>query len=110
MDWRLLLIYFVLGGATVAAISYFGAQGKGPIAAFLALLPSISVVTLVAIHLQGGANASLSYARNMLFLFPAWVLYIVAIVLLLPRIGIAGSLLIGIPLYVVSAYAIIKFL
>jgi hypothetical protein len=47
MSVKLLALYFVVGGVIVAAVTYFGSQGKGLLAAFVAFFPSVTVVTLV---------------------------------------------------------------
>lgn len=108
MDLKLLPLYFVIGGATVTAITYFGSQGKGIIASFVALLPSITVITLCTIYLSSGTETTINYAKGMLILLPAWLLYVIAVILLLPRIGLAGSLVASISIYLATAYLIIR--
>ncbi len=108
MDLKLLPLYFIIGGLVVSSVTYFGSQGKGTVAAFIALLPSVSVLTLITIYAQGGAPAATSYARNLLLLSPIWILYVAAILLLLPRIGLAGSLMFGVAIYVVAAFIVMK--
>jgi len=106
MDNRLLVLYFVIGGSVVAAVTYFGSHGKGLLAAFVSMLPSVSAITLVTVYLNGGSDASVSYFKNMLWLVPAWLLYIVATMLLLPRLGLVPSLAIGMALYVGGVFLI----
>ncbi|HIE17184.1 MAG TPA: DUF3147 domain-containing protein [Dehalococcoidia bacterium] len=103
MDIRLLAVYFILGGTIVALVTYFGSQGKGLLAAFVAFFPSITIVTLLSVYLSSGVNATVSYFKGMLLLIPAWLLYAVAIVLFLPRWGLVPSLLVGIGIYVAAA-------
>jgi len=101
MDSRLMLVlYFLLGGVVVAAVTYFGSHAKGNIAAFIAFLPTISVITLITIYFSGGQKEAIHYAWNMLWLLGPWVIYILAVIFLLPRIGLAGSLAVGVSLYV----------
>ncbi|UCH50755.1 MAG: DUF3147 domain-containing protein [Chloroflexota bacterium] len=109
MDARLLALYFVLGGTIVTLVTYFGSQGKGLLAAFIALFPSITIVTLVTIYLHGDVNDTVSYFKGLLFLVPAWILYAVAMILILPRLGIVPSVLIGIVLYVAVAFVTMRF-
>lgn len=109
MEMKLIPLYFFLGGAIVTAATYFGSQGKGTLAAFMALVPSISLVTVITIFLEGGAAATQSYVLGMLKLLPAWVLYCGVLFILIPHIGIAGSLVVGLALYVGASYFIIKF-
>ena len=109
MDAKLLSLYFVLGGAIVTLISYFGTQGKGMLAAFIAFFPTISIVTLLIIYFKSGVGASVSYFKGMLFLIPAWVLYALAMMFILPRWGIVPSVIVGIALYVGVALLTIRF-
>ena len=109
VDIRLLPLYFLIGGIIVSAITYFGSKSQGLIAAFIAFLPSISVVTLCAIYLNSGTDAALSYAKGMLLLVPPWVLYILAVIFLLPRLGLALSLTISVAIYVVTAFLVTRF-
>ncbi len=108
MDIKLLVLYFVIGGAIVAAVTYFGSQSKGMLAAFIAFLPSISLITIITTYLAKGTDAATSYAKGMLLLLPSWVVYIVGVIFLLPRIGLVGSLVVGVVLYLASAFVIIR--
>jgi uncharacterized membrane protein (GlpM family) len=109
MDNRLLIVYFVIGGIVVSAITYLGSHSKSMLAAFIALLPCVSVITLCTIYFHSGTEATLSYAKNMLILFPPWILYVVGVILLLPRIGLAGSLVASIAVFVVTAFLTMRF-
>ncbi len=108
MDNKLLALYFFLGGAIVTAVTYFGSHAKGQVAAFIAFLPTISVITLCTVYFSGGAGEAVSYAKNMLWLLPPWVVYVLAVIFLLPRIGLAWSLGIGIAAYLVLAFIIMR--
>jgi len=109
MDAKLLSLYFVLGGTIVTLVTYFGAQGKGLLSAFIAFFPSITIVTMVSIYFASGVGATVSYFKGMLFLMPAWVLYAVAMIFILPRWGIVPSAIIGVVLYVTVALLTIRF-
>ena len=108
MDIKMLAVYFVIGGAIVTAVTYFGSHSKSQIAAFIAFLPSISVITLCTIYFASGMAEAVSYAKNMLILLPPWVLYVVGIIFLLPRIGLASSLIVSIAVYLGAAFLIMK--
>jgi hypothetical protein len=109
MDAKLLALYFALGGSIVTLVTYFGSQGKGLLAAFVAFFPSITIVTLVSVYLSGGVGSAVSYFKGMLFLIPAWILYAVAMIFVLPRWGIVPSVFIGISLYVTVAFVTMRF-
>lgn len=108
MDIKALAAYFVIGGVIVSAITYFGSQAKSELAAFIAFLPSISVITLCTIYFASGTGAAISYARSMLILLPPWLLYAIGVIFLLPRIGLAGSLLVSVAAYLAVALVIMK--
>ena len=108
VDIRLIPVYFVIGGLTVSVAAYFGSQGKGLVAAFAGLFPGITVITLAAIYLHSGSSSVVNYARGTLILLPAWVLYIVGIMFLTPRIGFTLSLISSIATYLVVALIILK--
>jgi uncharacterized membrane protein (GlpM family) len=108
VSFKLVLIYFVLGGITVSAITYFGSQGKSQVAAFVAFLPSTSLITLCTIYLSSGTQPAVSYAKSMLILLPPWVLYVAAIIFLLPRIGLPLTIAISVAVYLVFALLIMK--
>jgi len=108
MDIKALAAYFVIGGVIVSVVTYFGSQAKSELAAFIAFLPTISVITLCTIYFASGTGAAVSYARSMLILLPPWLLYVIGVIFLLPRIGLAGSLLVSIAAYVAVALVIMK--
>ena len=108
MDIKALAAYFVIGGVIVSVVTYFGSQAKSELAAFIAFLPTISVITLCTIYFASGTGAAVSYARSMLILLPPWLLYVAGVIFLLPRIGLAGSLLVSIAAYVAVALVIMK--
>lgn len=97
--WQLAL-YFVLGGAVVASVTYFGSQGKGMMAAFLSMLPTISLITIISIYIQTGAQGSAAYLKGMLYVVPVWLLYIGLTIVLLPRLGLATTMFITVSIYI----------
>lgn len=109
MQLKWLPVYFLVGGSLVATISYLGTHGHGFVAAIVAFFPSMSLFTMATIFANSGQAATISYAKSMLVLLPAWALYVVAIIILLPRIGPVWSLMIGTGAYMVAAL-LTKFL
>ena len=108
MDWKTYILYFVVGGVIVSTITYFGSQGKGLTAAFIANLPSISLLTFLTIYLSAGGNAVSSYARGVILMLPPWILYILCAILLTPKIGFYPSIILGVLLYTATALVVIK--
>jgi uncharacterized membrane protein (GlpM family) len=110
MDLRLLPLYFVIGGLTVAITAYYGSQGQGLLAAFVGLFPGITIITFCAIYFGGGTGAVVSYAKGMLILLPSWVLYVVGVYFLMPRIGLAPTLIISVVIYVAASFLTLKLM
>ncbi len=89
-------LYFVLGGLLVTLSTYLGAQGQGFLAAFVSTFPAITGVTIVLIYLNGGNEPAEIYAKHLLWLVPAWLVYVGSLILGIQRLGfwptMAGSL------------------
>ncbi len=108
MNLKMLLVNFVIGGVIVSTASYFGSQAKGLAAALVAMLPSLSVVTLCIVYSAAGTGAAVSYAKGMLIILPSWVLYVVGVIILLPRMGLWGALGVSIGAYFVAAFVMTR--
>jgi uncharacterized membrane protein (GlpM family) len=108
VDPKLLIAYFVIGGLIVSVITYFGSQGKSELAAFIAFLPATSLITLCTIYFASGTGAAVSYAKNMLILLPAWLFYVIGVIFLLPRLGLAIALLVSVAAYVTAAFVTMR--
>jgi uncharacterized membrane protein (GlpM family) len=108
MSIKLLALYFLVGGITVSITTYFGSQGKGLLAAFVGMFPGATVITFCAIYFKSGLPALGSYSRGMLILIPPWILYVLAVYLLAPRLGLIPSLALGIAVYAGLSFLIIR--
>jgi uncharacterized membrane protein (GlpM family) len=108
MDAKYIPLYFLLGGTVVSLASYFGSHAKGLLAAFISFFPAATVFTVSAIYAAAGSRAATGYARGMLLMLPAWVLYALSLFWFIPRLGLTLSLLIGIPLYIGGAVLTIR--
>lgn len=93
------ILYFVLGGLMVSLSTYVGAQGRGFLAAFISTFPAITGVTIILIYLNGGNEPAYQYARHLLWLAPAWVVYVGFIILLLNRLGFWLTMISALTLY-----------
>jgi len=109
MTWEAIkyLLYFISGGAVVAVTTYFGSEKKGLLAAFFALFPFITAITLFTIYSAAGLAAVTSYVKGLLLLTPLWILYLVCVIYLLPRYGFWVALISGIVIYIIFAVFII---
>lgn len=89
-------LYFLLGGTIVSISTYLGSQGKSFLAAFASTFPAITGATFVLIYLNGGSDAIVGYAKNLLWFVPPWIVYVLSMIAGVPRFGfwpaMAGSL------------------
>ncbi|MCP8307188.1 MAG: DUF3147 domain-containing protein [archaeon] len=105
---NLLLLYFIIGGIVVSSTVFIGSEGKGLLAAFLALFPSVTFTTFLIIYLESGLNATLSYAKGLALLTPAWILYLLVFIFFLPKIEFYKAIALGISLYILSSFIIMR--
>jgi hypothetical protein len=93
------LLYFLLGGTIVSVSTYFGSQGKSFLAAFASTFPAITGATFVLIYLNGGSESLVGYAKNLLWFVPAWIVYVITMILGVPRVGFWPSMIGSLVLY-----------
>ena len=98
-EWGRYLIYFILGGTIVSVSTYFGAQGRSFLAAFVSTFPAITGATFVLIYLNGGSESLVGYAKNLLWFVPPWMVYVTAMILSVPRVGFWPAMAISMTLY-----------
>jgi hypothetical protein len=102
------VLYFLTGGIVVSVVTYFASHARGLLAAFLANLPVITMITFLTIYFESGQTAVVSYAEGLVIMLFPWLAYIFSVVLLTKKIGFVPSLIIGISLYFVCAYFIMN--
>ncbi|MGH7255740.1 MAG: DUF3147 domain-containing protein [Nitrospirales bacterium] len=105
--WLKYLLYFAIGGLLVSASTYFGAKGKGFLAAFASTFPVITGVTFILIYLNGGTEHTYSYAKHLLWFVPPWIAYVGFVILTIHRLGFWGSIAGGLAIYM-AAVGLIK--
>ena len=101
-----LILYFIIGGTVVTLASYFGSKGSGLFAAFITSFPSMSMLGFYFIYKNGGNEAVMKYVQGFLFVTPSWILYIVLMYLLCPRLGVIYSLIISVSSYMTASYGL----
>jgi len=92
-------MYFLLGGTIVSVSTYLGSQGKSFLAAFASTFPAITGATFVLIYLNGGNDAIVSYAKNLLWFVPPWVVYVITMILVVPQVGFWPAMIGSLVLY-----------
>ena len=93
------VLYFLLGGTIVSISTYLGSQGRSFLAAFASTFPAITGATFMLIYLNGGNEAIVSYAKNLLWFVPPWTLYVVTMILAVPWVGFWPSMALSMTLY-----------
>ena len=93
------VLYFVLGGLMVSLSTYIGAQGRGFLAAFVSTFPAITGTTFILIYVSGGTEHTVTYAKYLLWLAPAWVIYVGFIIFTLNRLGFWLTMVSALTLY-----------
>jgi hypothetical protein len=93
------LLYFLLGGTIVSVSTYFGSQGKSFLAAFASTFPAITGATFILIYLNGGSESLVGYAKNLLWFVPPWIVYVITMILGVPRVGFWPTMALSITLY-----------
>jgi len=93
------VLYFLLGGTIVSLSTYLGSQGRSFLAAFASTFPAITGATFVLIYLNGGNEAIVSYAKNLLWFVPPWILYVVSMIAGVPRFGFWPTMIGSLVLY-----------
>ncbi|MDI6889600.1 MAG: hypothetical protein QMC83_01475 [Thermodesulfovibrionales bacterium] len=101
-------LYFLIGGVIVSVVTYFASQAKSLMAAFIANLPVITLITFLTIYFESGQKAVVLYAEGLIIMLFPWLAYISAVIFLTHRLGFIPSLVIGISLYLLIAYLIIS--
>jgi uncharacterized membrane protein (GlpM family) len=102
------LFYFIIGGTIISVVTYLANHAKGLLAASIANLPVITLITFLAVYTESGSNAVISYAEGLLIMLIPWLAYIFSVIGLSNRLGFIPSLLLGVSLYLLIAYLIIR--
>lgn len=98
-DFAKYALYFLLGGTIVSLSTYLGSQGKSFLAAFVSTFPAITGATFVLIYLNGGNEAIVSYAKNLLWFVPPWIVYVLSMITGVPYFGFWPAMIGSIALY-----------
>lgn len=103
MQLKNFIIHFLLGGTIVSLVTFIGSHGKGLLAAFIATFPTMTVITFSLLYHKSGQTATVSYAKGLLLMTPPWIVYVLCLIFLLPRIGFAKSIITGVSTYMILA-------
>ncbi|MDF0667974.1 MAG: DUF3147 domain-containing protein [Nitrospira sp.] len=92
-------VYFLLGGSIVTFSTYLGSQGKSFLAAMASTFPAITGVTFILLYMNGGGGTTVDYAKNLLWFAPPWIVYVVAMIMGIPRLGFWPAMIGSLVLY-----------
>ncbi len=92
-------LYFLLGGSIVSFSTYLGSQGKSFLAAMASTFPAITGVTFILLYANGGGATTVDYAKNLLWFVPPWIVYVVAMIMGIPRLGFWPTMVGSLVLY-----------
>jgi len=101
-----LILYFIIGGTVVTLAAYFGSKGSGLTAAFITSFPCISALGFYFIYRNGGNDAVMKYVQGFLFVTPSWILYVLLMYFLCPRLGVIYSLIISVLGYMGASFGL----
>lgn len=101
-------LYFLIGGTVVSAATYLASHARSLMAAFIANMPVITLITFLAIYHEAGQKAVTSYAVGLVIMLLPWLAYIFSIIFLGQTIGFSSSLVTGLLLYFIIAAAIMS--
>jgi hypothetical protein len=102
-------IYFLFGGLITSAVTYFANNSRGLLAAFIGTLPIITISTFLLIYFNAGQTAVLAYAKGLTLMIVPWMIFILAVIFLSPRLNFISSLIIGLVLQIAIALLILNF-
>ena len=108
-DWAKYGLYFLLGGTIVSISTYLGSQGRSFLAAFASTFPAMTGATFVLIYLNGGNEHLVTYAKNLIWFVPPWLVYVGCMIYGVERIGFWLSMAGSLGLYM-ACVAIVKWL
>jgi len=108
-EWAKYGLYFLLGGTIVSISTYLGSQGDCFSPPFASTFPAMTGATFILIYLNGGNEHLVTYAKNLLWFVPPWLVYVGCMIYGVERIGFWFSMAGALVLYM-ACVALVKFL
>ena len=102
-----LLIYFLVGGSILTLVTYFGSKDRGILAAFIAMFPAVTTMSILTIYSEAGDLLVLDYVKGLLLLSPVWIVFLLCVYFFLPRQGLLVALGAGVLVYILVAILLI---
>ena len=94
----------------MGVVTYLASHAKGLLAAFVANLPVITLITFLMIYFESGQKAVISYAKGLIIMLLPWLAYILSVIFLTGRFGLIASLVTGVSLKNAANFRLPNFL
>ncbi len=101
------LLYFFVGGIITSTVTYFANNSRSLLAAFIGTLPVLTLSTFVLIYHNAGQAAVIAYAKGLVIMIVPWMVFILSVILLAPRLNFTFSVLTGLCLQIILAFIIL---
>ena len=98
--WQYML-YFLLGGSIVALVAYLVNQGNQILTILVGNLPVLFLLNIILAYRVGGAMSSITYAKSALLSLPFFAIFVLIMLLILPRINTPAAILPAMLIYII---------
>ncbi|UTB32256.1 MAG: hypothetical protein NKF70_12270 [Methanobacterium sp. ERen5] len=97
------ILYFLIGGSILALVAYLGSKDRGVMASFLTGAPIMTLLSVIAIYFESGNKCASDYLTGLLYLTPAWIIFLTIMLYLMANMKIIPSLIAGTIIYMIIA-------
>lgn len=95
------LISFLVGGGLLAFVTFVAQKGNATLTILVANIPVMFLLNVLMTYRIGGVDGSLNYAKGALMYLPFYIIFVAITMWLIPRLGMPGALLPGIPVFII---------
>ena len=101
--WQYLL-YFLLGGSIVALVAYLANQGNQVLTILVGNLPVLFLLNIFLAYRVGGTMGGIVYARGALISLPFFIVFVLIVMLILPRVNTPLAVLPAMLVYIIPPF------
>ncbi|MCJ7769046.1 MAG: hypothetical protein MUO92_01015 [Dehalococcoidales bacterium] len=102
------LIYFLIGGSIVALVAYMVNQGSQLLAILVGNIPVLFLLNITLAYRIGGATSSITYAKGALISLPFFIIFVLIVLLILPRINTTAAILPAMLVYIIPPFILYR--
>ena len=66
---------------------------------FRSTFPAITGATFILLYVNGGSDAIVAYAEKLFWFVPPWIIYVLAMIFIVPRLGFWPAMTLSLVLY-----------